>query len=69
MHPERKGQRPGKLDWTVVGLNAVGLLLFFVPGVIAFAVDFATGAIYLPHNRNWPNWVRPPTTAINNWSH
>jgi hypothetical protein len=23
-------------------------LFFFVPGVIAFAVDFATGAIYLP---------------------
>jgi hypothetical protein len=23
-------------------------VLFFVPGVIAFAVDFATGAIYLP---------------------
>ena len=26
----------------------LGLLLFFLPGVIAFAVDFTTGAIYLP---------------------
>jgi hypothetical protein len=24
------------------------LLLFFIPGVIAFVVDFSTGAIYLP---------------------
>jgi hypothetical protein len=31
-----------------VALDGVGLLLFLVPGVIAFAVDFATGAIYLP---------------------
>jgi len=32
----------------VVALDAIGLLFFFVPGVIAFAVDFVTGAIYLP---------------------
>lgn len=49
LHPERRGQPPGGgLDWSVVALDAVGLLLFFIPGVIAFAVDFATGAIYLP---------------------
>ena len=49
LHPERRGQPPGGgLDWSIVALDAVGLLLFFVPGVIAFAVDFATGAIYLP---------------------
>ena len=29
-------------------LDAVGLLFFFVPGVIAFAVDFSNGTIYLP---------------------
>jgi hypothetical protein len=29
-------------------LDGIGLLVFLVPGVIAFAVDFATGAIYLP---------------------
>ena len=28
--------------------DGIGLLVFFVPGVIAFVVDFATGAIYLP---------------------
>jgi hypothetical protein len=48
LHPERRGQPAGPLEWGVVALDALGLLLFFVPGVIAFAVDFATGAIYLP---------------------
>ena len=48
MYPERRGQPPGPLDWSVVGMDAIGLIFFFVPGVIAFAVDFITGAIYLP---------------------
>ena len=49
LHPERRGQLPGGgLDWGIVALDGLGLLLFFIPGVIAFAVDFATGAIYLP---------------------
>lgn len=48
LHPERRGQPPGRLDPGIVLLDAVGLLLFFVPGVVAFAVDFTTGAIYLP---------------------
>jgi hypothetical protein len=49
LHPERRGQPPGGgLDWSIVALDGIGLLLFFIPGVIAFAVDFATGAIYLP---------------------
>lgn len=48
LHPERRGQAAGPYDWSIVALDAVGLLFFFVPGVIAFAVDFATGAIYLP---------------------
>ncbi len=47
-HPERRGQAAGRLDWKIVGLNALGLILFVIPGVIAFAVDFHTGAIYLP---------------------
>jgi hypothetical protein len=49
LHPERRNQPPGGgLDWSVVALDGIGLLLFFIPGVIAFAVDFATGAIFLP---------------------
>lgn len=48
LHPERKGQRAGQLDTNIVVLDAIGLLFFLVPGVIAFAVDFNNGSIYLP---------------------
>lgn len=48
MYPERRGQPSGRLDTRVVALDAIGLIFFFVPGVVAFAVDFATGSIYLP---------------------
>jgi hypothetical protein len=51
LYPERRGQPVGPLDAGVVALDAVGLLLFFVPGIVAFAVDFATGTIYLPPER------------------
>ena len=48
LYPERRGQTNGQLDIGVVALDAIGLLFFFVPGVVAFGVDFVTGAIYLP---------------------
>ena len=49
IHPERVGQpRTGRLDTSVVLLNGIGLLLFLIPGVVAFIIDFGTGAIYLP---------------------
>jgi hypothetical protein len=48
LYPERRGQTSGRYDADVVLLDAAGLLLFIVPGVIAFAVDILTGAIYLP---------------------
>ncbi|WP_417696561.1 hypothetical protein [Psychromonas sp.] len=48
LKPERKGQSAGQLDASIVALNAIGLLFFLVPGVIAFAVDFNNGTIYLP---------------------
>jgi hypothetical protein len=49
LHGERCGQPHSRdLDWKIVALDGLGLLLFFVPGVIAFVVDFYTGAIYLP---------------------
>lgn len=49
MHPERRHQRhSNQIDWKIAACNGLGLLLFFIPGVIAFAVDFYTGAIYLP---------------------
>ncbi len=51
LHPERQGQRAGRIDAKVAILDGIGLLFFLVPGVIAFAVDFATGTIYLPGRR------------------
>jgi hypothetical protein len=51
LYPERIGQSSGPLDWKVVALDTLGLLLFFVPGVIAFAVDFVNGTIYLPEGQ------------------
>jgi len=49
LYPERIGQTRGALDYKVVALNTIGLLLFVVPGAIAFAVDFYNGTIYLPN--------------------
>ena len=48
MYPERKGQKGGKIDAGVAVLDGIGLLLFVIPGIIAFAVDFNNGTIYLP---------------------
>ncbi len=49
LHPERRHRsHSGQIDWKIAAMNGLGLVLFFVPGVIAFAVDFYTGAIYLP---------------------
>ena len=48
LYPERRGQPRGPVDPGVVVLDAIGLLFFLIPGIIAFAVDFSTGAIYLP---------------------
>ncbi len=45
---ERVGQPKGDIDWGIFALDAVGLLFGIIPGVIAFAVDFSTGCIYLP---------------------
>ena len=46
--PDRRGQIDGKIDPMIVVLDAVGLLFYVIPGLIAFGVDFATGAIYFP---------------------
>jgi hypothetical protein len=51
--PNRHGQaRGGQMDPAVVVMDGVLLLLFIVPGLVAFVIDFHTGAIYLPKGRN-----------------
>ena len=47
-YPDRRGQIEGKIDPSIAVLDAVGLLFYVIPGLIAFGIDFATGAIYLP---------------------
>lgn len=51
LHPERKGQKSGQIDPAIAVFDAIGLLFFLIPGVIAFAVDFSNGTIYLPGGR------------------
>ncbi len=48
LYPERRGQRTGTVDGGTVIMDALWLLVFIVPGVVAFVVDFSTGAIYFP---------------------
>jgi hypothetical protein len=48
MYPERRGQKSGRIDPGVAIFDGIGLLFFIIPGLIAYAVDFTTGAIYLP---------------------
>lgn len=55
LYPERRGRRSGTIDAGVAVMDALWLLLFLVPGIVAFVVDFSTGAIYLGgHARNDP---------------
>ena len=48
IHPERRHQPKGKIDTSIAILDGLGLLLFIIPGVIAFVVDFSNNTIYLP---------------------
>lgn len=48
LYPERKGQAGGRIDPAVLILDGAALLFGIIPGVVAFAVDFTNGTIYLP---------------------
>ena len=49
IYPDRANQeKRGNIDPVIAILDGVGCLLFLIPGLIAFAVDFHTGAIYFP---------------------
>lgn len=65
-YPDRRGQIEGKIDPVVAALDAIGILFYVIPGLIAFAVDFATGAIYLPDGQTAqvaPEALREAVTA------
>ena len=46
LYPERRGQVGGRLDVGVAVMDGLLCLLFIVPGVVAYIVDFGNGAIY-----------------------
>ncbi|MEK1905425.1 MAG: polyribonucleotide nucleotidyltransferase [Pseudomonas sp.] len=50
-YPDRRGQIEGQVDPVVAALDAIGILFYVIPGLIAFGIDFATGAIYLPNGQ------------------
>ena len=64
---ERVGQPNGELDWGIFALDAVGLLFGIIPGVIAFAVDFSTGCIYLPNTHLHASQQPLPSVAAEDW--
>ena len=50
LYPERQNQGDtGKLDPVVVALDAIGLLFWLVPGLVAFVIDYNNDTIYLPN--------------------
>ena len=48
LFPERRGQDSGKVDPNVIVMDAFLLIFWIIPGVVALAIDFGTGAAYLP---------------------
>ncbi|HEY5654005.1 MAG TPA: hypothetical protein VIR63_06525 [Pontiella sp.] len=52
IYPDRVNQKHrGHIDPTIMILDGIGCILFIIPGLIAFAVDFSTGAIYFPEGQ------------------
>ena len=46
---ERQDQtHSGKLDPNILILDGIGLVFFVIPGLVAYGIDFYSGAIYLP---------------------
>lgn len=65
IYPERVGQKGGLIDPTAAILDGVGILFFIIPGLVAFAVDFHYGTIYLPPGQRGPY---PPRNAqLTDW--
>ncbi len=51
LYPERHGRRSGQVDRAILLLDGALLLFGLVPGVVALAIDFYTGGIYMTDRR------------------
>jgi hypothetical protein len=51
LYPERRGNPPGQIDTGSLVMDILWLIPGLIPGAIALAVDFSTGAIYLSGGR------------------
>ncbi len=64
LYPERRGQTSGRIDPGVAILDTAGLIVFIVPGLVAFGVDFVTGCIYLPGGARRADAGQPATLVL-----
>jgi hypothetical protein len=46
LYPERRGTHGGRVDVGVAVMDGFWCLVFIVPGVVAYIVDFSNGSIY-----------------------
>lgn len=65
IYPRRVNQwERGGIDPAIVILDGIGLFFFVIPGLIAFAVDFGTGAIFYPEGKDYND---PERTIFDQW--
>ena len=58
LYPERKGNVGGQIDVGPLILDCLWLIPGLIPGVVALAVDFVTGAIYLGNGKKKSSAIR-----------
>ncbi len=58
LYPERRGNRPGVIDGTILVMDCLWLIPGIVPGVAALVVDFTSGSIYFGGHGNTHRWDR-----------
>lgn len=46
------GPKSDRIDYFVLGLDAIGFVAFVIPGFIMLGVDYATGALWLSKEEN-----------------
>ena len=51
LYSERRGQTGGHVDSGVAIMDGLWCLVFIIPGLVGFIVDFGNGAIYEPSGR------------------